>query len=70
MVRLDGDPAVLARAAKPTAEGVFDRTYGVVVHRGVLFALWYGAVGGTLQDGSHERWLPDFHSMLATWHWY
>src|SRR5665647_3399320 len=32
MVRLDGDPAVLARAAKPTAEGVFDRTYGAVVH--------------------------------------
>lgn len=70
MVRLDGDPAVLARAAKPTAEGVFDRTYGAVVHDGGLFALWYGTVGGTPQDGSHERWLPDFHSMLATWHWY
>jgi hypothetical protein len=61
---------VLARAAKPTPEGVFDRTYGAVVHDGVLFALWHGAVGGTLQDGSHERWLPDFRSMLATWHWY
>jgi len=70
LVTLDGDPAVLARAAKPTAEGVFDRTYGAVVHDGVLFALWYGAVGGTLGDGSHERWLPHFHSMLATWHWY
>jgi hypothetical protein len=70
LVRLDGDPAVLARAAKPTAEGVFDRTYGAVVHDGALFALWYGTVGGTRGDGSHERWLPDFHSMLATWHWY
>jgi hypothetical protein len=69
-VTLDGEPAVLARVAKPTTEGIFDRTYGAIVHHGVLFALWYGTVGGTIGDGSHERWLPDFHSMLASWHWY
>lgn len=70
LITLGGEPAVLARATKPTAEGLFDRTYGVVVHRGVLFAFWYGTVGGPPGDGSHERWLPDFHSILATWHWY
>ncbi|MDQ6874917.1 MAG: hypothetical protein M3042_07645 [Actinomycetota bacterium] len=70
LVMLDGAPAVLGRAAHPTPEGIFDRTYGFVVHGGVLYALWYGTVGGALGDGSHEHWLPAFHSLLATWHWY
>lgn len=70
LVMLDGAPAVLGRAAHPTPEGIFDRTYGFVVHHGVLYAFWYGTVGGALGDGSHERWLPAFHSLLATWHWY
>ncbi len=39
-------------------------------HAGTLYALWYGVVGGTTADGSYENWLPAFHTMLATWHWY
>ena len=34
------------------------------------FMLWFGILGGSFGDGSYERWLPDFHTMLATWHWY
>jgi len=36
----------------------------------VLFAFWYGTVGVTPGDGSHERWLPEFYNVLATGHWY
>jgi hypothetical protein len=67
---LGGETVALLRGTSVTSDGVFDRCYGAFAHGGVLYALWYGVVGGTIGDGSYERWLPDFHSMMATWHWY
>jgi hypothetical protein len=67
---LGGETVALLRGTSTTSEGIFDRGYGAFAHSDVLYALWYGVVGGTVGDGSHERWLPDFHSMMATWHWY
>lgn len=69
LITLDGEPAVLGRAVNPTPEGNFDRTYVFVAHAGELYAFWYAVSGGQVGDGSHERWLPAFHAMLATWHW-
>jgi len=67
---IGGETLALLRGTSETSDGTFDRCYGAFAHDGVLYALWYGVVGGTIGDGSYERWLPDFHSMLATWHWY
>jgi hypothetical protein len=68
--RLNGEPTILVRGTSSTATGVFDRTYTHTTHNGIHWLVWYGVVGGTLGDGSHERWLPHLYTMLATWHWY
>ncbi len=67
---LDTTPGVMMRGMSSVAGASFDRTYVVVNRGGVPIVVWYTVVGGALGDGSHERWLPDFHTMLATWHWY
>jgi hypothetical protein len=67
---LGGETVALLRGTSSTSEGVFDRCYGAFAHGGVLYALWYGVVGGTIGDGAYDRWLADFHTMMATWHWY
>ena len=67
---LDGEFTVLSRGTSSTPGGTTDRTYVHVTRNGVHFMLWYGIVGGIVGDGSHERWLPDLHTMLSTWHWY
>jgi hypothetical protein len=67
---IGGDEAVLLRGTSQTPTGVFDRCYCFFGHGDTLYALMYGVVGGQLGDGSYERWLPHFHTMIATWHWY
>jgi hypothetical protein len=70
LTALGGETVALMRGTSSTSEGVFDRCYGTFAHGGTLYALWYGVVGGPIGDGAYERWLPDFHTMMATWHWY
>jgi len=65
-----GELAALLRSYSWQQGEAIDRCYGALVHAGTLYALWYGVVGGTTGDGSYENWLPAFHTMLATWHWY
>jgi hypothetical protein len=67
---LGGEPVLLLRGLAADDAGFADRCLGAVVHNGILFALWYGTVGGRPGDGSYEASLPQFLSMLASWHWY
>lgn len=67
---IGGEPVALLRGLSWSSEGPADRCYGALAHAGTLYALWYGAVGGTPGDGSYEAWVSHFHTMLATWHWY
>jgi hypothetical protein len=69
-ITLDGQPATLMRGSSLTAIGIEDRTYVQVTRNGLQFIIWFSVVGGAFGDGSHERWLPHFRTMLATWHWY
>jgi hypothetical protein len=32
--------------------------------------LWFNIVDARVGDGSYENFLPHFHTMIATWHWY
>jgi hypothetical protein len=70
LTNLDGQPAVLMRGVSSTWGGIVDRTYVHLNRHGVPYGIWYSVLGGAVGDGSHERWLPDFRTMLATWHWY
>lgn len=71
LLSLNGDPMVLTRGTSLTTTREWvDRGYGSVVHKGSQFLLWYNIVDASVGDGSYERWLPDLHSMIATWHWY
>jgi len=66
---LGGQPAALFRGTISTSTGIVDVTYLHVIRNNTPFMIWY-RVGGTVGDGSHERWLPHVHTMLSTWHWY
>jgi hypothetical protein len=67
---VDGELAALLRSYSWQGGEAVDRCYGAFAHADTMYALWYGVVGGTTGDGSYENWLPAFHTMLATWHWY
>jgi len=67
---VDGEIAALLRSYSWQGGEAIERCYGALAHAGTMYALWYGVVGGTTGDGSYENWLPGFHTMLATWHWY
>lgn len=69
-INLGGDTAALVRGTSWSSAGQEERCYGAVVHGGTRFMLWYATVGGAIGDGAYERYLADFHTMLATWHWY
>lgn len=68
-VSVGGQEGALLRGVSSTMGGVFDRTYVHTSRHGVHYVLWFGVLGGQVHDGSHERWLPHFHTMLATWQW-
>lgn len=70
IIKLGSDTAALVRGTSWSSTGPEERCYGAVVHAGVRFMLWYATVGGRIGDGGYERYLTDFHTMLATWHWY
>ena len=70
LLSLDGDPLVLMRGTSWTSLGWVDRGMGSAAHKGNSFLLWYNVTDAKVGDGSYERWLPDFHTMIATWHWY
>ena len=65
-----GEPVALLRGYSWAEGRREDRCYGALAHSGVSYALWYTVEGGQPGDGSFETWLPHFHTMLATWHWY
>ena len=70
LATLGGEPLLLLRGTSWTAEGLVDRGYGSIVHRDTHYMLWYNIVDARVGDGSYEAWLPHFHTMIASWHWY
>jgi hypothetical protein len=70
LTSLDGEPLLLMRGTSWTAEGLVDRCYGSIVHRDTHIMLWFNIVDARVGDGSYEAFLPHFHTMIATWHWY
>lgn len=65
-----GEPLALLRGFSWAEGRLEDRCYGALARAGVSYAIWYTIAGGNAGDGSYEAWLPHFHTMLATWHWY
>jgi hypothetical protein len=70
LAMLGGEPLLLLRGTSWTPEGLVDRCYGSIAHRDTHYMLWYNIVDARVGDGSYEAWLPHFHTMIATWHWY
>ena len=70
VTNVGGEAVACVRGTSWSTSGQEERCYGALVHGGIRFFLWYGTVGGAVGDGSYERYLADFHTMLATWHWY
>jgi hypothetical protein len=70
LARLGGEPLLLLRGTSWTAEGLVDRCYGSIAHGDTHYMLWFNIVDAQVGDGSYETWLPHFHTMIATWHWY
>jgi len=70
LASLGGEPLLLLRGTSWTPEGLVDRCYGSIAHGDTHYMLWFNIVDAQVGDGSYEAWLPHFHSMIATWHWY
>lgn len=70
LATLGGEPLLLLRGTSWTPEGLVDRCYGSIAHGDTHYMLWFNIVDARVGDGSFEAWLPHFHSMIATWHWY
>jgi hypothetical protein len=70
LATLGGEPLLLLRGTSWTAEGWVDRCYGSIAHRDTHYMLWFNIVDARVGDGSYEAFLPHFHTMIATWHWY
>jgi hypothetical protein len=70
LASLGGEPLLLLRGTSWTAEGLVDRCYGSIAHRDTHYMLWFNIVDARVGDGSYENFLPHFHTMIATWHWY
>jgi hypothetical protein len=70
LASLGGEPLLLLRGTSWTPEGLVERCYGSIAHGDTHYMLWFNIVDARVGDGSYETWLPHFHTMLATWHWY